>query len=251
MAGLQSPCLLALGQQGSGKSSWLREVATHYKEVIRPPYFVVINTNPEFKEFCAHSEVFDLERLEKKYSPGRLEQLIRIHKSVHFEIPDYGKDMIPLLESLFKALMNLGIFNADGCTVFVLIDECHVFFAKDVFTRQAKLYCTESRKYGLHTALATQQLASSSQYTIHKLALNMVNIWAVFPTTEVNNRKRVEETVQGTIPNPALLAMPVPEKKWGPEYLIFDRLNNKRGMVKRLPDGSRVYQEIDYYGNAA
>ncbi|WP_034344001.1 DEAD/DEAH box helicase family protein [Deinococcus misasensis] len=251
MAGLQSPCFMALGQQGSGKSSYLREVATHYKEVIQPPFFVVINTTPEFKEFCSHHERFDLERLEKGYTAAQFEKLIRIRKSVHFEIPDYGKDMIPVLDALFRALMNLGVFDADGCTCFVLIDECHVFLAKDVFSRQSKLYCTESRKFGLHTALATQQLASSSQYTIHKMALNMVNVWAIFPTTEVNNRKRVEETLQGTIPNPAFLAMPDPEKGWGPEYLIFDKLHNKRGKVTRLPDGSRIFQEIDNYGNAA
>lgn len=240
MGSLQSPVFMSVGQMGSGKSHFIREVLTDYCERDLAPLIVILNTTEELSEFAHHREVFNLERLERGYSAQAIADLIRHHKRVHFLVPDYGKDMEPFLAQFWTAIQSLGTFNADGCTIFLVVDESHVFFAKDLFNRPAKILCTESRKFGVHMALSTQKLASTTQYTIHQMALNAVNIWAVFPTGEPNNRKTIEGTIQAGIPDPALYAMPDPDEGWGPEYLIVNRLKNVRGMVKRNPDGTRT-----------
>jgi hypothetical protein len=244
MGSLQAPVFMAVGQMGSGKSHYVREILAHYIANNLAPLVVILNTTEELAEYAAHCEVFDLDRLERGYTAAAIADLMRLHKRTHFEIADYGKDMEPFLEQFWTAVKSLGTFNADGCTVLLVVDESHVFLSKEVFNRPAKVLCTESRKFGVHICLSTQKLASTSRYTIHQLALNAVNVWAVFPTSEPNNRKTIENTVHHAIPDPASFAMPDPGGGLGPEYLIVNRLQNTRGMIRRQPDGSRTLNPL-------
>lgn len=244
MAGRQSPVFACIGQMGSGKSGFIRHVIQGYQSGQKYQYLVILNTSREFSEFCKHKEVFDLERLESGYSIEALKALIQFYGSVHFEVPDYGTDMQPFLDALYTAIMQLGQYDADGCRVLFVVDETPVFFSKQMFSRPAKVLVTESRKYGIHMVFAMQKIASTSQYTIHQMVLNCVNVWVILPTTEVNNRKHIEATLSATIPDPGLLAMPDPNRGWGPEYIVISRLQNRMGVVRRKPDGSRFFEEI-------
>jgi hypothetical protein len=240
MAGLIAPNFMVLGQMGSGKSHYIRQLLEGYKGKYQ--YLVVLNTSEEFREFCNHGEEMSLERLEKRYTAAQLATLIKHHGSVHFEISECD-EMFPFLDVLGEAVMSLGIYNADGCTVLLLTDEKHTFTPKNNYVRGFKRIETEGRKYGIHQIQATQTLIGSSGYVIHHSSIRAANVWVVFPTSEVNSKKRLFETL-GNIPDPANYAMPDAERKWGPEYFIFDRRKNRKGFIKRHSDGSRRYEEV-------
>ncbi|GGJ56562.1 hypothetical protein [Deinococcus roseus] len=244
MAGGQSPVFACIGQMGSGKSHYVRELIKSYQNPT-PKYLflVVLNTSKEFSEFCAHKERFNKDRLKATYTPEALKALIQHYGSVHFEVPNFGQPLKPFLSALYQAIFELGEYEADGCRVLFVTDETPTFFNKMMYSLEANILCTESRKYGIHMVFAFQKIASTSVYTIHQMVLNAVNIWAIFPTTEVNNRKHIEATLSASIPDPGLLAMPIKDRA-GPEYIVIDRLHNRMGVVRRRPDNTRFFEEL-------
>ncbi|WP_034343082.1 hypothetical protein [Deinococcus misasensis] len=244
MAGGQSPVFACVGQMGSGKSFYVAEIIKGY-QTPEPKYLylVVLNTSREFSEFCAHKERFTKDRLTATYTAEGIKALIQHYGSVHFEVPNFGEPLKPFLSALYQAIFELGEYDADGCRVLFVTDETPTFFNKSMYSLEANVLCTESRKFGIHMVFAFQKIASTSQYTIHQMVLNAVNIWAIFPTTEVNNRKHIEATLSATIPDPGQLAMPI-KNVAGPEYILISRLHNRAGIIRRKPDYTRYFEEI-------
>ena len=234
MAGLMLPNILICGSSGSGKSTHLRALVSRMAD--RARYTVVVNTSRELADLADHREFVDNAQAARSFRPADLAGYIRHYRRVHFEIA--AADPRPLLNALGEACMSLGRYDAAGCEVLLVVDECQAFLSKRNITPGMIRVETEGRKYGVVPVKATQQLASSGVDTIDHVSIRQARQIFVFPLSEINERERIARTFP-ELPDSGGLLFPDPAHGFGPEYLAMDRPTGRGYRVTRRPDGTR------------
>ncbi len=128
MAGRGYRNMLIVGASGSGKSHWVDHDLLPAMEG-RYRYMVIINTTEELANHCAHREYVGEEQQTVAYSKEAIADLIRHHKTVHFEVAP-GENCTAFLETLGEALWTLGKYGTEFTEVLVVFDETHLFLPK-------------------------------------------------------------------------------------------------------------------------
>lgn len=229
---------LILGQSGSGKTRFLRELVLEYKP--RARRLLILNTSDELRDLCKHYEYVDNEALERSYSIEGLARLIDQKGrdgGLFLEIAP-GDALPKFLDVLGEAVMSLGVKNSDALELVLVYEEAQNWLSKATMRRGTMRVETEGRKFGIAAVKATQVLAATGSDVLSPLAIKQVTRLVVFPLGEANDRLNVAKRYPD-LGDPGELAMPNPARNWGPEYLVFDRPRGRVVRVVRDAHGTR------------
>lgn len=237
MAGRGYRNMLVCGSSGSGKSHWvdkdlLPAMSGRYR------HMVIINTTEELSSHCAHREYVGEEQQKRAYSPEAIAELIRFHKTVHFEVAA-GENCKAFLETLGQALWTLGVYNTEYTEVLVVYDETHLFLPKKAMPSSMARLETEGRKFGFDLVKITQTLQSPTGDTLSHLAIKQVNVLVVFNMSDFNDRKRIQALFPD-LPDPSSFARP--DDGGLPEYAVRDSKRGKTVVIRRDAVDGRVAQ---------
>lgn len=235
MAGRGYRNMLVCGSSGSGKSHWVDKDLLPAMQG-RYRHMVIINTTEELSSHCAHREYVGEEQQKVAYSKEAVAELIRFHKTVHFEVAP-GENCLSFLEVLGEALWTLGEYNTDFTEVLVVFDETHLFLPKRAMPKAFARLETEGRKFGFDLVKITQTLQSPTGDTLSHLAIKQVNVLVVFNMTDFNDRKRIQGLFPD-LPDPSTFARP--DDGGLPEYAVRDSKRGKTMVIRRDGQGGRV-----------
>ena len=226
---------LVIGVSGGGKTHFTEDLIEAFKP--RARHLVIVNTTKQLSKHCAHHEVVTEDKLEFPYGPAKLAELIRFHKSVHFEVSANRKNKA-FLERLSQAIWLLGKMDTEDCEVLYVIDEARYFVGKQSMCLQHETLESEGRKFGIDIIKLTQRITSSDWDALNHAAINQVTRFFIFPLSEQNQRDRIMSMIPDA-PDPASLQRPEPSSKLPGEYVVWDYLRSEGAHIVRSPDGSR------------
>ncbi len=234
MAGRGYLNMLVCGSSGSGKSHWVdKELLPAMQGRYR--HMVMVNTTEELSGHCKYIGYVGEEQQQKTYDIKAIADLIRFHKTVHFEVAA-GENCKAFLETLGQALWTLGVYGTEYTECLVVWDETHLFLPKKAMPSSMARLETEGRKFGFDLLKITQTLQSTTGDTLSHLAIKQVNVLVVFQMADLNDRQRIQALFN--IPDPETFARP--DDGGLPEYAVRDAKRGRTSIIKRDGKGGRV-----------
>lgn len=235
---------LFIGGSGSGKTYTLRLVLREYAR--KADYMVTVNSSQQLAEFARARVVLDIPALERDWEPAQLAGIIRKAGAVHFEVSPGAdpKRIRAFMDALGHACMSLGTLGTARCRLLLVIDECQNYLSQKVYGQGMRRVHSEGRKYGIHTAQATQQLAGQGGATsVDMTVRRMVSVLVVCPLDEKAERDRVVATWP-ELPDPGGLALPDPATGRAGEYIVRDRVQRRAVRVRVDAQGRRWAENL-------
>ena len=231
---------LVVGASGSGKTHYIQQLVTALEGRYR--HLVVVSPDNTLADRCRHHEEVGLDRLQQKYDPAKIAELVRHYRAVHFEITPGPTEAF--LDVLGQACMLLGQKGATDCRVLLVVLEARNYLAKNTVGASSGMGRVEAegRRYGVDVIKETQRLQSTGADALDKVATYYATRVVVCPISDLRTRERVQE--EWPLPDPGELARPDVGKGWGGEYFVYDVLTGNGARIRRDPAGARYTEPL-------